>query len=71
MRKEYREPDIRVSRFESLIATAEGTGTTGVTVSAGYTAAQDLTNQFQNFMINGGTSGTVSTVKLESIMSFQ
>ncbi|MGN0164091.1 MAG: hypothetical protein ACI4EA_11025 [Candidatus Ornithomonoglobus sp.] len=62
MRKKYETPIMDVSCFRDEIVTGAG---------ASVTAAQDLTNQAQSYMIIKSLSGgTVSTVKLETIMGY-
>ncbi|MGM9936348.1 MAG: hypothetical protein ACI38A_03300 [Candidatus Ornithomonoglobus sp.] len=62
MRKKYETPIMDARWFRNKIVTG---GTASVT------AAQDLTNQAQNYMIRKGIStGTVSTVKLENIIGY-
>ncbi|MGN1116267.1 MAG: hypothetical protein ACI4TH_06855 [Candidatus Ornithomonoglobus sp.] len=64
MRKKYETPIMDARWFRDKIVT-EGQTTGSVT------AAQDLTNQAQNYMIRKSVStGTVSTVKLESIIGY-
>ncbi|MGN0183166.1 MAG: hypothetical protein ACI4DP_12295 [Candidatus Ornithomonoglobus sp.] len=64
MRKKYETPVIDAHWFKNKIVT-EGQ------INGSVTAAQDLTNQAQNYMIRKGIStGSVSTVKLESIMGY-
>ncbi len=66
MKKNYIKPEMIARRFKDRI-----TADAGSTASAaGFTAAQDLTNQAQNIMIKSGVTGTISTVKLESIMGY-
>lgn len=72
MKKSYIKPEMNARWFGDRIVTAgTGAGDTTASVAVGVTAAQDLTNQFHNYMIQKGTTGTISTVKLESIIGYQ
>lgn len=67
MKNKFTDPEINVCMFEREAVEAAGPSDPS---TQNHTAAQDLTNQFQQVLMGKG-GGTVTTVKLESIMGFK